>query len=72
MKDYSRFSTDYSDSILSIFDIGAVLFRKDSILQSKGLEGDLERLSHDQVTLENDFRIASNRILKQVEKQSND
>lgn len=68
-----RYNPDYSDSILSIFDIGAVLFPRNSIAHGKdltnGLELDMQNLMRDQQLLENDFRNASERVWQEMPKE---
>lgn len=56
-----------SDLLLSIFNLPGFLIQNDSSYQSKGLEGDLEKLLQDQYIIEQDYRLAVERIYKELQ-----
>lgn len=60
MKQRSLRSINYSDSLLSAFDIGGSLPL--SMLQSKGIDQDMQQLSADRKVLEEDYQKACDKV----------
>ncbi len=67
MKRHNLQSLNYSDSLLSVFDIGGFLPRN-LHLQSKGIEYDKQQLSSDLQALTEDYKKAREDVIKEVER----
>ncbi len=63
-------SSDYSDDMLSAFDIGGILFQKYTLPSKNGLESDYMKLTDDLHILEVDFKNVVTQILDENDRNS--
>ncbi len=64
----SKYTFDFSKSILSAFDISGSLLLSDFNWQSKGRMQDMEKLMKDLDQLEKDYKKATEKIAEEIEK----
>lgn len=64
MEHTSSYSLDYSISLLSCLDLSGSLFFREYNKQSKGIKYDSIQLKNDLDVLENDYRTAVEKVLR--------
>lgn len=65
MKSFYPYTFGFFSGVLSVFDIGAALQKKNIISIAEGLNADIQRLSDDQNTLINDYKKTTDRVIQE-------
>lgn len=63
-----HFDSDYSASILSVFDISGSMLKNPAFLNAKGLAHDMMKLQGDLKALENDYELAKAKAMEALAK----
>lgn len=67
----SQYHLDYSASLLSAFDISGSLLLLNTPWQSNGIKHDFKQLMNDLDTIEEDYRNAIEKVLKDIANEPN-